>query len=108
MFQKKVALPPTTGGTKRSQLDKPTRGSPKELENANFFFEPFPKTICFCPFVASPVTCFTSCLHIEIESGGIHIQFETYISEYEILRKINWIGKQLLASNIVLSQVNLH
>ena len=24
MFQKKVALPPTTGGTKRSQLDKPT------------------------------------------------------------------------------------
>ena len=45
---KKVALPPTTGGTKRSQLDMPTRGSPKELENANFFFfEPFPKTIFF-------------------------------------------------------------
>ena len=63
----------------------------------------------FLPFCSQPRYLFyILSSHRNREWGHPNIQFETYISEYEILRKINWIGKQLLASNIVLSQVNLH
>ena len=63
----------------------------------------------FLPFSSQPHYLFYILpSHRDREWGYPNIQFETYISEYEILRKINWIGKQLLASNIVLSQVNLH
>ena len=31
------------------------------------------KRVRFCPFLASPIKCFTFCLHIEIWSGGILI-----------------------------------